>query len=113
MERPPRFEIRLAKEAEAGLLALPPSEREHLKSVVEGIAELAALAPPSFPAWFRRRGMEVPLMRMTVADLRIEYELNTDDHSLRVCGIEDLTRNLQQAAEVIPITQRRSRLSFL
>lgn len=94
-----RFEIRLAPAAEAEVCGLTIGERRELKEAVEGIAELAAMAPPRFPAWFRRRHMALPLMRMQVGDLELSYELDCDGRSLRVCGIE---RSAAQLSELRP-----------
>lgn len=82
------FEIRLAPEAEEAFGALPLSERLHLKSVVEGLAEVTALSPPHFPAWFRRWGLGPPVLRLQVAGLRLSYELDLEDRSLRICALE-------------------------
>lgn len=103
MQDPTRYEIRLAPQAEAAVRALPPTDRDHLRRVVEGIADLAALAPPLYPGWFKRRNMALPLMRMQLGDLQLSYEINCDDRSIRVCGLE---RILRQPEELHPFEAR-------
>lgn len=96
-----RFDLRIAPQAEACFLSLPPQERSHLASVLEGIAELAALAPPTYPSWFKRRELFPPLMRMKVAGYLLSYELDCEQRFLRLCALEDLA--LSPAAREAPL----------
>ena len=86
------YEIRLAPSGEVGFASLDHPERRALVSVVQGLAELAALAPIQVPTWLRGPRIRPPLIEMEVAGHLLSYELDPAQRALRVVGLKRAAR---------------------
>lgn len=81
------YEIRMAQTAETDFASLTPTERRLMQSVIQGIAELASVAPLNLPAWLTGPFVRPPHIEMQVAGHRIAYELDPSHRSLRVIEV--------------------------
>lgn len=93
------YEIRLAQTAESDFASLTPTARRLMQSVIQGIAELASVAPMSLPEWLTGPFVRPPQIQMQVAGHRLSYELDPSHRSLRVI-------------EVVPFEAARPRDSY-
>lgn len=79
--------ILLSESAERPFLALAPAIRAQLQRIIQGIAELAAIAPPIDPLWTRLPHFRQPLMRFSYSGVDVFYEVDLESRVLRLTSM--------------------------
>ncbi len=80
---PSSFRVRISLAAAERLRALPASEQQKLREMIEEIAELAAAMAPSVSHWWLPT-LKRPLLQLRSGRITVRYALDEDTRTLSV-----------------------------
>jgi mRNA-degrading endonuclease RelE of RelBE toxin-antitoxin system len=81
---PSAFRIRVSAAAAEKLHALPPETQDRLRQMLQDIAELADLVPPSVARSWRAGENGLNLMALKLGKLDVRYCIAEDDRTLTI-----------------------------
>lgn len=90
MPLPDTYLVTLSPRAEPDLLRLPAPVRRRLRSVMDGIAEVASLIPPVNPQWMRLPGQRLPVLRVHVMGVELSYIVDSRERTIRILAVAEL-----------------------
>jgi|SRR6218665_643851 len=82
------YRVQIPVELWSTFKALPPVLVEKLHRRLDGIAQLAEVAPPLNPLWLKLGATDRPLLRCLVDGYAILYEVDESCHTVSVLDVE-------------------------
>jgi mRNA-degrading endonuclease RelE of RelBE toxin-antitoxin system len=81
---PSEFRIRVAPAAAEKLSPLPPETQSRLRQMLQDIAELADLVPPSVARSWRASEQGPQLLQLRLGKVDVRYSIAEDDRTLTI-----------------------------
>ncbi len=94
---PMAYRVHIPVELWSTLKALPPALVERVHRRIDDIAQLAEVAPPLNPLWFKLGATDRPLLRCIVDGYALLYEV---DESCRTVSVLDVEQEESELASL-------------